>query len=165
MRLIWFLGLASLVLLVGLGVYLAPLEPSLVALQLTFDPVAFQRVLAAWRPDGVARFRAHLPLDCVLLLCYGYFGYLLACKTRVFGPLLPTARRWLVWAMPGAAVCDVLENALHGYLTSGALHAPALAYLGAGISASLKFVLIGVFLMAVVVAMVMRKTQARYKTR
>ena len=59
----WTLGIVTLALFVGLGVYLAPLNPNIVTLQFTFSPVAFQAVLDAWGPEGVARYRAHLPVD------------------------------------------------------------------------------------------------------
>lgn len=160
MRWIWFSGLMSLALLVGMGVYLLPLSPSLVALQFTFDQSAFQVVLAAWQPDGVARFRSHLPVDYGLLVCYGVFGYLLASQTSVFARLSSPVRWLLTWAMPVAAVSDAVENALHYYLTSGAQQVPPLVYLVAGCSATLKSALIGIFLVSALLAW-QRKRQKR----
>ncbi len=46
------------VLFVGLGIFLAPLHPSVVALQFTFSPYAFARVLHRGGPQGVQRYRA-----------------------------------------------------------------------------------------------------------
>jgi len=40
----------SVVLLVDLGVYLSPLAPGVVALQLTWSPEAFAAMLHAWGP-------------------------------------------------------------------------------------------------------------------
>ncbi|TAF83928.1 MAG: hypothetical protein EAZ54_04185 [Curvibacter sp.] len=144
----------------GLGVYLAPLQPSVVALQLTVTPDAFAQVLQTWGPDGVQRFRKHLPVDVLLLLSYGAAGYLSVRRTRFF-PALPT---WLplqkvALLLPMAAVCDAGENLLHWMLTgSDALPVPPSAawYLAAGIFATLKWVGILVFASAALMARLRR---------
>ena len=66
MKVVWALGLASVALFMGLGWYLQPLQPNIVALQFTFSPDAFQAVLDAWGAQGVQRFRLHLVIDDVL---------------------------------------------------------------------------------------------------
>ncbi len=151
-RLAWVLGLSSLALLVALGAYLSPLHPHILALQFTFDQASFQAILAAWKPEGVLRYRAHLPIDCGLLLCYGAFGYVVASQTALFAHFSPIAAGLLRWIVPAAAFCDAVENALHWRLTSGAPPAEPVLYWIAGTSATLKCALLAVFLLAVVLA-------------
>lgn len=139
-RAAWALGGASLLLLLALGAYLAPLQPNIVVLQFSFTPAAFAEVLAQWRPEGVLRYRLQLLMDYALLLCYGTFGYV-------------AARAWRVarWLMPLAALCDALENALHWHLsaplTEGAAHLSPWLYVAAGVSATFKWLLLGAFLL------------------
>jgi hypothetical protein len=142
---VWVPGLTSLALLIALAVYLLPLHPNIVALQFTFTAADFGSVLGTWTPQGVALFRAHLPVDCLLLLDYGVFGYLLARHTSVFSRSTVPVQRFLLWAMPLAAVCDLGENALHWYLTSGVASAAPGWYLLAGLCSMSKFALMGVF--------------------
>jgi len=150
-------GSVSLALLVGLGAYLAPLKPSLVALQFTFTPEAFGAVLAAWQPAGVALYRSHLPVDGVLLLSYGWFGYLLASTSPLFAQYAAGHRGSLAWLLPLAAVADSGENLLHWLLTSdGTVHAPWI-YALAGACASLKWCGLLVFAAAVLWAWTHRK--------
>ncbi len=136
---------ACALLFVGLGVFLAPLHPSVVALQFTFTPEAFAAVLQTWGPEGVVRFRQHLMLDGLLLLSYGAAGYLAAGRTQLFAPLtnrVPLA----FWALllPIAAAFDAGENLLHWWLTgaraiTGTATLPSLTYLAAGVCASIKW--------------------------
>lgn len=153
-------AVACVLLFGGLGVYLAPLQPSVVALQLTFTPEAFAQVLQAWGPEGVQRFRNHLVVDGLLMLSYGAAGYLAVVGTHFFEPLanrLPL--RWVALLLPVAAVCDAGENLLHWELTGiDALAAPAVAawYLVAGLCAAFKWVGIGVFALAALIARLQR---------
>ena len=115
-------AVACVLLLLSLGVYLAPLQPGVVALQLTWTPESFAAVLQAWGPEGIPRFRRHLPVDGLLLLSYGAMGYLAVARTRFFEPLSTRfATRHVAWLLPLAAVCDAAENLLHWYLTSEAV--------------------------------------------
>ena len=146
MKPVWALGMAIVGLFMGLGWYLQPLQPSIVALQFTFSPGAFQAVLDAWGPQGVQRFRTHLGFDGALLLCYGAFGYLLVRYSCLFKRVDTITRQISGWAMPGAAVLDAIENLLHLVLISEpATHAPAL-YLFAGVFATGKWLLIANFM-------------------
>ena len=138
MQAVWALGLASVALFMGLGWYLQPLQPNIVALQFTFSPDAFQSVLDAWGPQGVQLFRLHLVIDDVLLLCYGAFGYLLVQRSAWFGGFAPANQRRMAALMPLAALCDAEEN-LHGYLTGEGVAAAAAVYGAAGIAASAKW--------------------------
>ncbi|WP_138515646.1 hypothetical protein [Rhodoferax bucti] len=144
----------------GLTVYLAPLQPSVVALQFTFTPDAFARVLQSWGPEGVQLFRRHLPIDGLLLLSYGAVGYLAVVRTCFFGPLtirLPV--RGLALLLPVAAAFDAAENLLHWTLTgadAGVTPASTGWYLAAGLCASLKWAGIAAFAFAAVIAWVRR---------
>lgn len=155
-------AVASAFLLIGLGIYLAPLQPSVVALQLTFTPEAFAQVLQAWGPEGVQRFRNHLPVDGLLLLSYGAAGYWAVARTRFFAPLAPRLPlSWLALLLPLAAVCDAGEDWLHWRLTGAAVLSAAdrLApewYLLAGMCAALKWLGIGSFAAVAGVASVKR---------
>lgn len=136
---------ASVLLFMGLGVYLAPLQPSVVALQLTFTPDAFTQVLQAWGPEGVQRFRNHLPIDGLLLLSYGAAGYWAVTRTRFFAPLAQRMPlRWIALVLPFAAVCDAGEDLLHWMLTGADVLSSAVTltsewYLVAGVCASSKW--------------------------
>ena len=155
MRAVWFFGLLSLLLLLGLTVFLLPLQPTIVALQLAFSPASFQAVLRAWQPQGVALFRAHLLPDTVFLLCYGVFGYLLATRTTVFCRFDARLQRALPWLMPVAAGADAFENILHWILT-GSNGAAWMAWVPISASfSSIKF--IGIVLFGVAVGRGLRK--------
>lgn len=150
------LAAAGMCLFLGLGIYLAPLQPSVVALQLTYTPEAFGRVVQAWGPEGVQRFRNHLPVDGVLLLCYGAAGYLAVVSTHFFEPL---AKRkpllWVAMLLPLAALCDAGENLLQWWLTTAdVLSTPAAPvwYVAAGVCATLKWLGITGFAVAALVA-------------
>lgn len=147
MKSVWAWGLASVGLLIGLGVYLAPLQPSIVALQFTFTPGAFQAVLEAWGAQGVQRFRMHLPVDDVLLLCYGAFGFLLTRRTAWFGAFSPAAQHRVATLMPLAALCDAIENLLQGYLSGLQIPAAAPWYAVAGGVATVKWLLLLLFVL------------------
>lgn len=153
-------AVACVLLFGGLGAYLAPLQPSVVALQLTFTPEAFARVLQAWGPEGVQRFRNHLAVDGVLLLSYGAAGYWAVVRTRFFEPLAQQMPlRWVALLLPLAAAFDAGENVLHWGLTGGdALSAPVGAawYLAAGLCAAFKWVGIGAFALAALIARLQR---------
>lgn len=139
MRTVGFWGLLSLALLIGLGVYLAPLKPSLVALQFTFTPQAFNAVLASWQPTGVALYRSHLPVDGLLLLSYGVFGYLLGSTSRLFSCFSDATRRTVSLLAPLAALADSGENLLHWLLTGPQADFAPWVYAVSGVCASLKW--------------------------
>lgn len=157
LRAIWFTGLSALALLVGLGLYLAPLKPNLVALQFAFSPESFGLILVQWGSEGVALFRSHLPIDGILLLCYGTFGYLLAIRTRIFSNQSKATSHWLALLMPLSALADSGENLLHWLLTSSQVQMPSWVYALAGVFASLKWVGLVLFTAATVWAVVWRR--------
>ena len=110
-------GAAALMLAAGIAWYLAPLRPNILALQLAFSPRAFAEVIHAWSADDLLRYRAHLPYDCLLLACYGAFGYLLASRSALFAARPAALRNAAMWLLPLAAACDAAENAFHWWLT------------------------------------------------
>ena len=96
---------ATVLLFLGLGVYLSPLQPGVVALQLTWSPEAFAAVVQAWGPEGVERFRRHLPVDGLLLWSYGTLGYLLTTRTAFLHPAaLRFTPRGVAGLLPFAAL-------------------------------------------------------------
>lgn len=117
MRAVWACGALALALLLGLAVYLRPLQPGVLALQLAFTPQAFGEVVHAWPAAHLARYRQHLWIDFALLAAYASFGWLLASRTRLFAMLGPAWRRPARSALPLAALCDATENTLHLWLT------------------------------------------------
>lgn len=141
-RAVWLSGSAAAALFAGLAWYLAPLEPGVVALQLTFTPRSFAHVVHAWPAEHLARFRNHLPVDCLLLLAYGAFGYLLATRTRLFAGLAEPLRAAAALALPLAAAFDAVENALHAWLTAAPRFDVAWLYAVAGTAAAAKWVLL-----------------------
>lgn len=147
--LIWFTGLASLGVFAGLAWYLAPLEPGVLALQFAFTPKAFAAIVHAWPPEHLERFRAHLPIDCVLLLGYGCFGYLLASRTALFAGYPAALRRAAIWALPLAAAFDAAENALHEWLTAVPRFGVTLPYAAAALCSIAKWALIAGFAIGV----------------
>lgn len=153
-------AVACVLLLLGLGVYLAPLQPGVVALQFTFTPDAFACVLESWGPEGVQRFRHHLPIDGLLLLSYGAAGYLALLRTCFFAPLKTwLSMRGFALLLPVAAAFDAAENLMHWALTgadAGVTPASAGWYLAAGLCASLKWAGIAAFAFAAVIARVRR---------
>lgn len=129
---VWLSGVSALALFAGIAVYLAPLQPNVLALQLAFSPRVFAEVIHAWSADDLLRYRAHLPYDFLLLACYGAFGYLLIARTRLFAAQ-PILRSCAMWLLPLAAACDATENAFHWWLTEVPRFGVAWAY---GVSAT-----------------------------
>lgn len=149
MRLVWFFGIAAAAAFAGLSVMLAPLHPGPLALQLAFTPQAFAAVIHAWSPEQLARYRAHLPFDFVLLVCYGVFGYLLAARSSLFVAWRPAARAAARWCLPAAAGFDAIENILHAWLTAIPRFDVTLPYFAAALCAALKWLLLCAFALAV----------------
>lgn len=123
------------------------LDPSVGAIQFTFTEAAFRRILDAWGPEGRVRFATHFTYDYVFLGCFGLFGWALGAwlagrleRPRWLRALLP-------WVMPAAAVGDAVEDVLQQSLAAAIPGSrPALAYLVAGVAATLKWALIAMFI-------------------
>lgn len=151
-------GLVALALFVGLGVYLAPLQPNLVALQFTFTQVAFEQVVAQWQASGVALFRSHLPVDGFLLLCYAVFGYLLVSTSPMFASFSAATRKKMSLLLPLAACADAAENLLHWILTTPEPPAANWVYALAGLYSSLKWLGLVGFAGVVLAALFQRRS-------
>jgi hypothetical protein len=145
MQKVWFFGLLALVLFVGLTVHLAPLQPGIVSLQLAFTPQAFGAIVHAWPPEHLARYRAHLPVDGLLLVSYAAFGQQFARHAPLFARASLRLRRAAAWCLPLAAVFDAAENGLHAWLTAAPRFDAAGAYLASALCASLKWALMLAF--------------------
>ncbi len=165
MRLAWTLGLLALGLLIGLGWWLWPLRPDIMALQLAFSAPAFRSVLEQWGPQGLALYRAHFGADFVLLILYGAFGWRLATHAAFFKVLSPRRRRWAAAMLPLAALADAAENALHLLLTTPVALAmpPQAGWIAlAAVCASAKWLLLTAFALAVVGALGLSRRPARH---
>lgn len=140
------LSALCVVLLGGMAWYLLPLQPNMVALQtFVFTPDEFHAILNAWGPQGVQRFRNHLPVDGFFLLCYGALGYLVVRHTSLFSQWSVAARKAVALMLPIAAAFDAVENLLQWHLS--ALQAPTepLWYAVSGTASVLKWLLIVLF--------------------
>lgn len=117
MRARWFsVGLITIAFVASQGNLLRIillLEPSILALQLAFTPETFARVVTAWGPEGLARYRAHFLFDFVHPLIYAGFGWIWVRHTALFAWTWPSTRYALGLALPVAGLCDVVENLLH----------------------------------------------------
>ncbi len=108
----------ALVLFAGIAWYLAPLEPSVLALQFQFTPKAYGYVIHAWNEGDLQRYRAHFAADYVLLAAYGALGWMVATRSASFRALPGALSRSARWWLPIAAAFDAVENALQLWLTA-----------------------------------------------
>jgi hypothetical protein len=139
------LAAASALLFVAMALYTSPLEPSIPAIQFTFTESAFRSVLNSWQPTGVARFKAHFAIDFPFLACYGALGYLLSRRTGLFRSVTEQTKSLLAISLPVAAAADAIENALQLYFLYGTAPFVQALYFVAGAAASVKWLLIVVF--------------------
>jgi hypothetical protein len=143
--LLWLSGSLALLLFLAMVVFTLPLRPGIPCLQLTYSEAAFKAILVQWGPHGMARFRTHFAIDFPVLASYGLFGYLLGSWSSLFTAQAATLRRLIIWMLPTAAGMDAAENLFHLYLISGAPEIPEALYLAAGSIASIKWLLIVIF--------------------
>jgi hypothetical protein len=153
MRPVWLTGIAAALLFAGIALYLAPLQPGVLALQLASSPRSFAAVVHAWPPEHLQRFRLHLPADFVLLGCYGAFGHLVATRTALFSRCTQGVRQAAALALPVAAAFDAAENALHWWLTEIPRFGVAPAYFIAASCAAMKWLLLLGFALAALLAL------------
>jgi hypothetical protein len=152
MRLPWLSGAIALILLGGLAWYLAPLKPSILALQLAFTPRAFGETIHFWSVDNLARYRAHLPIDFVLIVAYSLFGYSLASRTSAFSGLTRFWSSFARWCLPVAGALDAVENALHWWLTEVPRFDVPLVYAVSASCSLTKWLLLAAFALIVAYA-------------
>ncbi|HEX6363364.1 MAG TPA: hypothetical protein VFZ93_10430 [Albitalea sp.] len=151
-RALWATAAAALVLLAAIVAILWPLQPGALPLQFAHTPRAFAEIVHAWPPEHLRRYRLHLPLDTLLLLCYGAFGWLLAMRGALFATVRPAARRAAAALLPLAAAFDGAENALHWWLTEAPRFGVAPLYLVSATCTALKWLLLLAFALAVIAA-------------
>lgn len=145
MRALWASAAALIVLEAVVLWMLAPLQPGALVLQLAWTPRGFGEIVHVWPPEHLARYRAHLPLDMLLLLAYGSFGWLLATRTRLFSVLPQLLRTIAPFMLPLAAAADAVENGLHWWLTAAPRFGYAPVYLTSALCAALKWSLVLAF--------------------
>ena len=150
-------GLLTLALFVALYLFLRPLRPGVLALQFAATPRAFGAVVHAWGPEGLARYRAHLPWDFVLLGAYAAFGWLVARRTALFDTLATRWRALAAAALPLAALFDAAENLLHAWLTAAPRFGLAWLYALSATTAAAKWLFVLAFA-AVACAALMRRS-------
>lgn len=139
------LGIAALLMFIAIGVYLAPLKPSLLCLQFSFTQTTFQRVLEQWQGGGVALYRSHFPADFMLLALYGAFGYVYGTRFAASHAIGRVAAAALAWSLPVAAVTDATENGLHLLLTGTQPVGSPVLYAISGVAASVKWLAFWIF--------------------
>ena len=145
-RRLWLSGALALLLFAAMAIHSAPLSPSIPVIQFTYGEAAFKAVLAQWGPIGIERFRSHFFIDFPFLTSYAVFGYLLARHAVPADTPNNTARTFLTWALPLAAVLDAGENLLHLRFIADGAYPMAGAYLLAGVVATGKWALIAAFI-------------------
>lgn len=139
-------GAAAAALFVAMGVYLRPLRPNIVRIQLTFSESAFRAVHETWSGEARRRFAAHFRVDDLFLVLYGLFGWLLAAEHAAGHPSVSGAGA-LAWLLPAAALCDAIENRLHRRFIATAPGALAAQWFPlAGAAASAKWLAILAFI-------------------
>lgn len=150
-------AIATALLFAAIAAYLAPLSPSVIELQMAATPAAFGAIVHTWPPEHLARFRNHLPADCLLLVAYSTLGVLLARRAALFAALAPALRRAATWMLPAAALFDAGENALHWWLTEVPRFGVPLPYALAAGAAAMKWLLLLAFVLLAVVALARRR--------
>ena len=148
------LGLATLTLAVALALYLRALQPGVLALQFAATPRAFAAVVHAWGDAGLARYRAHLPWDFVLLGSYAAFGWQLARHGTLF--TTRSLRTLGAAALPLAALFDAAENLLHLWLTAAPRFGLAWLYALSAALAAAKWLCVLAFAALVCAALLRR---------
>ena len=117
MRAVYLSGLLVVVLAAITFWMVSDLQPGVIVLQFAWTPRGFGEIVHVWPPEDLERYRLHLPLDSLLLLAYGSFGWLLATRTALFASLPRLACAAAPFVLPLAAAFDAVENALHAWLT------------------------------------------------
>lgn len=143
-------GILAIALLVGIGVYLAPLQlTNILGLQFAFSEQSFNAVLSKWGSIGVDRYRSHFLADFLFLAAYGAFGLQFGRERAPAMVARPRLAASLTWALPLAAFADAIEDALHLILTGANAPTSPVLYLLSGSAASIKWFGIGGFLFCV----------------
>ena len=132
-------AILAIALLIGLNIYLSPLEPNIFHLQFSFSEQSFKTVLSKWHLDGVDRYQSHLPTDFLFLAVYGLCGWRFGRERTRELAKQPELRTTLTWALPLAAVADAAENSIHIILTDPSASVGPAVYLLSGATSSFKW--------------------------
>ena len=95
------------------------LRPSILFLQLTFDPALYWAILEAWGADGERAYRDHFAYDFFHLFIYAACGHIVATRGALFVPAACRLAAITAWLLPLAAVFDFAENLLQLHLLAG----------------------------------------------
>ena len=106
MRAVYLSGLLVVVLAAITFWMVSDLQPGVIVLQFAWTPRGFGEIVHVWPPEDLERYRLHLPLDSLLLLAYGSFGWLLATRTALFASLPRLACAAAPFVLPLAAAFD-----------------------------------------------------------
>ena len=147
-------GTTTALLFLAMVIHAAPLHPPIPAIQFTYSEGAFHAVLAQWQADGVARFARHFAIDFPFLVSYGFCGYLFAAHFLRASKQCAFFKRSAVWSLPAAAIMDAAENLFHLHFIRASAAIPEALYGIAGAVATLKWLLIAVFIIVVLFAKV-----------
>ena len=139
------LAIFSALLFAAMAIYTWPLKPSIPAIQLTFTENAFKSILSSWKPEGISIFKAHFLIDFPFLVCYGALGYIITKQTKLFSSYKPLAKSMLALSLPLATAADATENSMHLLFLYNAGPFSQAQYFAAGVAASIKWILIIVF--------------------
>ena len=153
MREIRMLAFLAALLFVSMATYTSSVKPSIPELQLTFSHAAYQHITGMWSVAEMDRFRMHFLIDFPFLLSYGALGYRMAGSPTIFRALSVANRARLALALPVAAMADCVENVFHLLFISADEPLPEFAYFMAGMTASLKWLLITAFVAAFIAAL------------
>ena len=145
MRSIRVVGIVSVLLFTAMAIYTSSLDPGIPSIQLTFTERGFNSILSKWNPTQVEVFKRHFLIDYPFLICYGLLGYLISKRTDLFAKFTHTAKGLLAVSLPAAAIADAVENSLHLIFLYGAGPFGQAQYFAAGTAASIKWLLIVVF--------------------
>lgn len=138
--LLFTLGMAVLLAITAIAVFLLPLEPSVVRSQFTFSSDAFDAIYKSWSPLAQARFKSHFGADYVFILLYAVWGYLYGRHALSVAKLSLTRRKVVTWLLPIAGITDVIENLFQlRFVTLSDGTAPEWQYMLAGLAATAKW--------------------------
>jgi len=147
---IWFLAACCVILYIAMGFVLRPMGLQPLWLQFTYSCRQFEAIYRPWTELQKQRYALHFKLDYAFLLLYGPLGYFLAIGAS---PLAHSPNSVIQAVapviMPLAAAADAVENVLHQWMirTIRTRSLPDAVVLAAGVVATTKWVLFGLFLL------------------
>ncbi len=129
---------------------LGPIQHDLLALQTTFSQAGFAAITDEWGPEEVECFRRHFHFDIVHPIWYALFSA--AVLARLFN-LNGVPKRYdtFIWTPLLAGFFDFAENSIHAPF-AGQIHSMPQPYIAlAAFFATVKWILVLLFFLAIVV--------------